>query len=339
VLVFLGLPAAEESEGFDRTSIELPANQIALLEALAQVHDRLIVVLANGGVVAVSGWQDKVAAVLECWLSGQAAGGAVVDLLLGVANPSGKLAETIPVRLQDNSAHLNFPGDSGVVRYGEGMFIGYRGYDARLQDVSHPFGYGLSYTTFEISDLQLAHQGSVAGGDLAVEAAVTVTNTGPLAGAEVVQLYVCDVATTASRPIRELKGFAKVWLEPGESQRVQIPLDERSFAFWSVRLGRWVVEAGEFEIAVGSSSRHLDVSRRIHIDAPSIAPPLTADSTLQEWLADGLGGTALGELAPVLADTELLKMIGTMPLSTLAAFGKGLVHQKVETLLQDLLGS
>jgi beta-glucosidase len=255
-----------------------------------------------------------------------------------VANPSGKLAETIPVRLQDNPSYLNFPGDSSVVRYGEGIYIGYRGYDARLQDVSYPFGYGLSYTTFEISDLQLGHQGSVAGGDLALEAAVTVTNTGPAAGAEVVQLYVCDVATTVSRPIRELKGFSKVWLEPGESQRVQISLDERSFAFWSIRLGRWVVEAGEFEIAVGSSSRHLDVRGRIHIDAPSIAPPLTADSTLQEWLTDGLGGTALGELGPLLADAELLKMLGTMPLSTLAAFGKGLVHQKLDGMLNQLLG-
>ena len=159
VMVFLGLPGEDESEGFDRTHIDLPANQLVLLHALAEVHDRLIVILANGGVVRVSTWDDKVAAILECWLSGQAAGGAAVDLLLGVANPSGKLAETIPARLQDNSSYLNFPGEEGVVRYGEGVFIGYRAYDTLIQHVSYPFGFGLSYTTFRIDDVNI----SVAG--------------------------------------------------------------------------------------------------------------------------------------------------------------------------------
>ena len=340
VVIFLGLPGADESEGFDRVHLDLPPNQVALLESLAEHHDRLVVVLANGGVVRVSPWQDKAAAILECWLSGQAAGGAAADLLLGAANPSGKLAETIPVRLEDNPSYLNFPGDSGVVRYGEGLFIGYRGYDAAHHEVSYPFGFGLSYTTFEISDLELSQQGSVATADLAVQVTVRVTNTGSVAGAEVVQLYVCDVETSVTRPIRELKGFAKVWLQPGESQRVLIRLDERSFAFWSIRLGRWAVEAGEFEIAVGSSSRHLDVRQRIHLDAPSIVPPLTADSTLQEWLADGLGGGLLGELAiPMFYDSELVKVIGTMPMRTLASFGIGMVHQKLDALLDELRGT
>jgi beta-glucosidase len=168
VLVFLGLPGEDESEGFDRTHIDLPANQLVLLHALAEVHDRLIVILANGGVVRVSTWEDKVAAILECWLSGQAAGGAAVDLLLGVANPSGKLAETIPVRLQDNSSYLNFPGEEGIVQYGEGIFIGYRAYDSLIQHVSYPFGFGLSYTTFQIEDVDVSVAGSVEAGDLAV---------------------------------------------------------------------------------------------------------------------------------------------------------------------------
>jgi beta-glucosidase len=133
--------------------MNLPANQIALVEALGEVTDRLVVVLANGSSVIVATWQDKAAAILECWLSGQAAGGAAADLLTGKVNPSGKLAETIPVRLEDNTSYLNFPGDSGFVRYGEGIFIGYRGYDAADREVSYPFGFGLSYTTFEISDL------------------------------------------------------------------------------------------------------------------------------------------------------------------------------------------
>jgi beta-glucosidase len=168
VVVFLGLPSDYESEGFDRTHMDLPINQVQLIEALAEVHDRLIVVLANGSAVRLSNWQDKVSAILECWLSGQAAGGAAADLLLGVANPSGKLAETIPVRLEDNPSYLNFPGDSQIVRYGEGIFIGYRAYDRLDQAVSYPFGFGLSYTTFEISKLYVVVNGSVQGGDLAV---------------------------------------------------------------------------------------------------------------------------------------------------------------------------
>jgi beta-glucosidase len=340
VIAYLGLPSTDESEGFDRRHMDLPANQIALLEALAEVNDRLVVVLANGSSVIMSTWQDKAAAILECWLSGQAAGGAAADLLVGRVNPSGKLAETIPVRLQDNTSYLNFPGDSGFVRYGEGIFIGYRGYDATEREVSYPFGFGLSYTTFAISDLEVSQQGSVEGGDLAVDAAVTVTNTGTTEGAEVVQVYVRDVESSVARPIRELKGFAKVWLQPGESQRVSIGLDERSFAFWSVRLGRWAVEGGEFEIAVGSSSRDLAVSETIKIDAPSIAPPLDADSTLQEWLASSPGRSLLGRLAsPLFRDTELIKVIGTMPMRTLANFGMGMAHQKLDELLEDLRGA
>jgi beta-glucosidase len=338
VLVFLGLPGAEESEGFDRTHIDLPANQIALIEALAQVHDRLIVVLANGGVVAVSGWQDKVAAILECWLSGQAAGGAAVDLLLGVANPSGKLAETIPVRLQDNPSYLNFPGDSSVVRYGEGMFIGYRAYDKLEQQVSYPFGFGLSYTTFRIDGVEASVAGSVAGGDLAVTVTASVTNTGSVAGAEVVQVYVSDVEASVSRPIRELKGFAKVQLEPGETQQVSIELDERAFAFWSTRFQQWVVESGEFEIAVGNSSRDLADTRTITLEAPKLALPLGPDSTLHEWLDDDRGRELISGLnVPLLQDPELVKIIGTMPLQTLATFhGMGITHEQLDQLVAEV---
>ena len=340
VVAFLGLPFTDESEGFDRSHMDLPANQVALVQSLAEVTDRLVVVLANGSSVTTSTWQDKATAILECWLSGQAAGGAAADLLLGTVNPSGKLAETIPVRLQDNTSYLNFPGDSGLVRYGEGIFIGYRGYDAAELEVSYPFGFGLSYTTFEISELEVSQQGSVEGGDLAVEAAVTVTNTGSTAGAEVVQVYVRDVESSVARPIRELKGFVKVWLQPGESQRVTIGLDERSFAFWSIRLGRWAVEGGEFEIATGSSSRDLAASQTITIDAPSIAPPLDADSTLQEWLADSVGGGLLSRLAvPMFDDPQVVKAVGTMPLRTLVTFGRGLVHEKLDELVDELRGS
>jgi beta-glucosidase len=338
VLVFLGLPGEDESEGFDRTHIDLPANQLVLLHALAEVHDRLIVILANGGVVRVSTWEDRVAAILECWLSGQAAGGAAVDLLLGVANPSGKLAETIPVRLQDNSSYFNFPGEEGVVHYGEGIFIGYRAYDKLIQPVSYPFGFGLSYTTFQIEDVNVSVGGSVADGDLAVTVTASVTNTGQRAGAEVVQVYVEDVEASVARPLHELKGFVRVDLEPGETKQVSCQLDERAFAFWSRRFGQWVVESGEFIIAVGSSSRDLVATEAITIDAPRLSLPLGPDSTLHEWLDDERGRELLTKRdMRLLQDPELIKVIGTMPMHTLAAFqGMALNHDELQELIAEL---
>jgi beta-glucosidase len=338
VLVFLGLPGEDESEGFDRTHIDLPANQLVLLHALAEVHDRLIVILANGGVVRVSTWEDRVAAILECWLSGQAAGGAAVDLLLGVANPSGKLAETIPVRLRDNSSYLNFPGEEGVVQYGEGIFIGYRAYDTLIQQVSYPFGFGLSYTSFRIDNVDVSIAGSVADGDLAVTVTASVTNTGRRAGAEVVQVYVGDVEASVARPLRELKGFVKVHLEPGETQQVSCQLDERAFAFWSRRFQQWVVESGEFMIAVGSSSRDLVATETITLDAPRLSLPLGPDSTLHEWLEDERGRELLTKRdVRLLQDPELIKVIGTMPMHTLAAFeGMALSHDELEQLVAEL---
>jgi beta-glucosidase len=338
VLVFLGLPGEDESEGFDRTHIDLPANQLVLLHALADVHDRLIVILANGSVVRVSTWEYRVAAILECWLSGQAAGGAAVDLLLGVANPSGKLAETIPVRLHDNSSYLNFPGEEGVVRYGEGIFIGYRAYDTLIQPVSYPFGFGMSYTSFRIDDVDVSVTGSVAGGDLAVTVTASVTNTGQRAGAEVVQVYVGDIEASVARPLRELKGFVKVHLKPGETQQVSCQLDERAFAFWSRRFQRWVVESGEFMIAVGSSSRDLVATETITLDAPRLSLPLGPGSTLHEWLEDERGHELLTKRdVRLLRDPELIKVIGTMPMHTLAAFeGMALSHDELEQLIAEL---
>ncbi|HEY5845391.1 MAG TPA: glycoside hydrolase family 3 C-terminal domain-containing protein [Microlunatus sp.] len=335
VLVFLGLPASAESEGFDRTHMDLPANQVALVEALAAVHDRLIVVLANGSVVRMSTWQQHAAAILECWLGGQAAGGAAADLITGAVNPSGKLAETVPLRLQDNSSYFNFPGCLGIVRYGEGLFVGYRAYDRADQEVSFPFGFGLSYSTFEHADLGVEVSGSVADGDLSVRVRATVTNTGPVAGGEVVQVYVGDRESSADRPVRELKGFAKVFLEPGESGSVDIELDERAFAYWSTRDEDWVVESGEFEIAAGSSSRDLPLHEVITIDAPSRQRTLDGDSTLHEWLADERGRALLTSngTPPLLQDPELIKVIGTMPMHTLAAFNMGFNHATLKALL------
>jgi beta-glucosidase len=232
VVAFVGLPDADESEGFDRAHIDLPVNQSTLLARLAQANSRVVMVLANGSAVRLSDCDQHVQTVLECWLSGQASGGAIADLLLGAANPCGRLAETLPRRLEDTPSYLNFPGEAGHVRYGEGVFVGYRGYDALGREVSYPFGHGLSYTSFEYADLQARVSGRVADDDLAVEVSCRIANTGPRRGKEVVQLYVGDAEASVARPPRELKAFAKLDLDTGQSERLTFHLDARDFSYW-----------------------------------------------------------------------------------------------------------
>ncbi len=222
VIMMIGLPGADESEGFDRTHMNLPDNQLAALKAVAAVNPNVVVVLVNGSTVVLGDVTPYARALVEAWLGGQAAAGGIVDVLTGAVNPSGRLAETIPHRLEDNPSYFNFPGDSQVVRYGEGLFIGYRGYDKAKQDVAFPFGFGLSYTSFTLSDLEVATRGSVAAGDLAATVTVTVTNTGGVDGAEVVQVYVQDAESSVARPVRELRGFARVSLAAGSSEQVSI---------------------------------------------------------------------------------------------------------------------
>jgi beta-glucosidase len=341
VVMVIGLPGADESEGFDRTHMDLPDNQLAALHAVAAANPNLVVVVVNGSTVLLGEVTPHARALVEAWLGGQAAGGAIADVLTGKVNPSGRLAETIPHRLEDNSSYLNFPGDPGVVRYGEGLFIGYRGYDKSRQDVAFPFGFGLSYTSFALSDLTVTTHGSVAEGNLSATVTVTVTNTGNVDGAEVVQVYVTDLESTFARPIRELKGFAKVSLTAGSSQSVSIELDQRAFAFWSVRDHCWAVEAGDFVIGVGPNSRDLPLSRTIRVEAPRLAAPLTRESTLHEWMEDPTGRkliekeVANGQPGGAM-DDELLSVIGTMPMSTLANFaGMSLNHDALDRIAQQ----
>ena len=349
VVVFLGLPDSAESEGVDRTHLDLPRCQTKLLAELAEANPGIVVVLANGSAVRLSDWQDHAKAVLECWLNGQAGGGATADLLFGRANPSGRLAESLPRRLEDTPSYLNFPGESGQVRYGEGIFVGYRGHDALAQPVSYPLGHGLSYTTFEYRDLAARVSGRHDDGDLEIAVSCVVTNTGSRAGKEVVQLYVRDIEASVARPRRELKRFTKVSLAPGEATTVTLRLGSRDLSFWSVARHGWVLEAGHFEIAVGASSRDLRCRATVDIAAPPIRPPLGAMSTLDEWLADPAGAVALraavgtdetGRARGVVgADEELRKVIGSFPLDTLAAFpGSGLNHEMLDALIDQLDG-
>ena len=346
VVAFLGLPAADESEGFDRSHLNLPANQTALLTRLADANPNLAVVLANGSAVRLSDWEPHAKAVLECWLSGQAAGGAAADLLLGAANPSGRLAETLPLRLKDTPSYLNFPGEAGHVRYGEGIFVGYRGYDKLDRQVSYPFGHGLSYTSFGYADLTTNLTGHHQDGDLVVEVACRVTNTGDRRGKEVVQLYVGDPEASVARPVRELKAFAKVDLDPGQTTMVDFALTARDLSYWSTRLHDWALEAGQFELAVGASSRDLRLTTTIDIAAPPLPVRLDGMATLQEWLADPSGSALLhktvgtdqeGSPKGILGNQDLLVVIGNFPITTLATFpGLGLSHAVVHALIDQL---
>ena len=322
VVVFLGLPGPDESEGYDRPRLGLPDNQVAVLRAIAAVNPRVVVVLANGSAVSVTGWRDLAPAILETWLGGQAGGSAVADLLLGVRSPSGKLTETIPHRLEDTPAFGNFPGEAGVVRYGEGVLVGYRWYDTRAMDVAYPFGHGLSYTTFDYGDVAATAHGT----DVTVTA--TITNTGPVAGAEVVQVYVRDPQAAVLRPTRELKAFAKVALEPGESREVTFSLTGRDLSYWHPGLHRWVVEGGEFVIEVGSSSRDIRGSVALDVEGEPLWGDLTPMSTIEEWLAHPVGGPLLqaalvppADMGPL--DDTMQAMIMQMPAKVISDFGLG----------------
>ncbi|MFJ2667698.1 glycoside hydrolase family 3 C-terminal domain-containing protein [Nocardia fluminea] len=326
-VVFLGLPSAEESEGFDREHIDLPPTQVRVLEAVAAINRKVVVVLANGGVVRVAPWERHCHAILEVWLAGQAGGGAIADLLFGRANPCGRLAETIPVRLQDNPSYLNFPGAVGSVVHGERLYVGYRYYDAKDMAVGYPFGHGMSYTTFEYSELEAEVVGQ--GAEVVVRLRLILTNTGPLVGKEVVQVYVRDVECSVDRPVRELEAFTKVELEPGQSVPVEFELGARDLSFFSTSDGRWLLEAGDFEIAVGSSSRDLRLTATVAVDAPAPTRMLSLSSTVGEWLGDPVGGPLLrralddAEGLSMAANPEILRMVESLPLDRVVTMSGG----------------
>jgi len=322
-VVFLGLPPSQESEGYDREHIELPRNQTEVLAAVAAANPNVVVVLANGGVVTVSGWQQRARAVLECWLPGQAGGAATADLLLGAASPAGKLAETIPVRLEHNPTVGNFPGENGAVRYGEGLLIGYRWYDAHRLEVGYPFGHGLSYASFGYRDLDVA---VLADGAPRVRVAFTISNIGDRPAAEIAQLYVSDPAAAVYRPEQELRAFARVELEPGAARRVELELDARAFAYWDDGRGDWTVEGGEFELRIGASSRDIRLTATVTLAGDGSAAPLTADSTAEEflaredsrdWLTGLLAGTPLGA---IMFDEAHGRMMRAVPLVRFSRF-------------------
>ncbi|HEY5271451.1 MAG TPA: glycoside hydrolase family 3 C-terminal domain-containing protein [Anaerolineales bacterium] len=287
-LLYIALPGFKESEGYDRADLDLTPQQVALIKAVTAVQPRTVVILNNGAPVVMSEWIDGTAAVLEAWMMGQAGGGAIADVLYGKVNPSGRLAETYPLKLVDTPAFINFPGGNGEVRYGEGIFIGYRYYDAKEVPVQFSFGYGMSYTTFTYKNpkVSVASFRDVDG----LTVSVDVTNTGKVAGKEVVQVYVHDHKSGLVRPPKELKGFTKIELQPGETKTVTLVLDFRAFAYYHPAYQQWITEDGEFAILIGASSSDIRCIQTVTLQSTLELPCLlNRESTLRDWMEDPRG--------------------------------------------------
>ena len=355
-VLYIALPSFKESEGYDRRDLDLTDQQVALIQAVASVQPNTVVVLNNGAPVAMSAWIDNVAAVLEGWMMGQAGGAAIADVLFGKVNPCGKLAETFPLKLSDTPAHINWPGGAGVVRYGEGLFIGYRYYDAKQMPVLFPFGYGLSYTTFAYSNAKVSAKNFKDVDGLTVT--VDVTNTGKVAGKEIVQIYVHDQQAALVRPEKELKGFAKVELQPGETKTVSIKLDFRAFAYYHPEYNQWISEDGDFDILIAASAADIRQTLTVTLESTLKLPCiLDEESTIREWMADPRGKVALGPLyAKMEAEArksfgggderygnegaigmDLMEMINDMPLVSVLMFQQEALPAHPEDMVADLL--
>ncbi|GHU71645.1 glycosyl hydrolase [Clostridia bacterium] len=317
VVLFVGLPDRYESEGFDRVHLRLPANQDRLIRDVAAVCKRVVVVLHNGAPIEMP-WIGDVQAVLEMYLGGQAVGGAAVDLLYGAANPCGKLAETFPLRLSDTPCYTSFPGEADAVRYGEGVFVGYRHYDSVGRAVLFPFGHGLSYTSFKYGALSCNIIKD--GPSPRVTVSCEVTNGGAVAGKEIVQLYVRATHHGIVRPVQELRGFDKIHLEPGETKTVTFELNQRAFAYWDEREHDWIVEPGAYEVRIGASSRDIRLTMRITLSGRQVLPIVSPEMTVSDAYAIPGGAEILDPIkrafAPAAAEGDnILEMfLRGMPL-------------------------
>lgn len=353
-VIFAGLPDNFESEGYDRKHMRMPDCQNRLIEAVAEVQPNTVVVLHNGSPVEMP-WIGKVKAVLEAYLGGQAVGGAVVNVLYGNANPSGHLAETFPLRLQDTPCYLNYGGEHDKSVYSEGVFVGYRYYASKDMEVLFPFGHGLSYTTFAYSNLSVGKEKMTESETLTVT--VDVTNTGEIAGKEVVQLYVATKGETIIRPVRELKAFEKIELAPGETKKVQFTLNRRAFAYWSTQIHDWHVESGEYEIQIGRNAQDIVLSHSVTVESEVHIPKVfDFNSTMGEILADPKGKAVLEQAMASMAGAEeaqemgeqaqgdggainsemMAAMMEGMPLRQLISFVPGVTKDALNQLLMAL---
>lgn len=345
-VIFAGLPEHHEVEGFDRPHMRMPENHCTLIEEVAKVQPNVVVVLSNGSPVEMP-WLGKVKGLFEAYLGGQAMGGAIADLLFGDANPSGKLAETFPKELSHNPSYLNFPGEGDRVEYREGIFVGYRYYDKKNIEPLFPFGYGLSYTTFEYSDLKISKKEILDTGT--VNVIVKVKNTGGMAGKEIVQLYVRDIESSVIRPDKELKGFEKIELKPGEEKTVVFELDKRAFAYYNTDIRDWHVETGEFEILIGKSSRDIVLKDKLLVKSTVNVKKLVHRNTLMgDLLSDPILEPAFKEIQKDFMSSMfqsedktitamMMALVKYMPLRNLFTLtGEKLTEEKLDELIQKL---
>ena len=358
VVVFAGLPDSFESESYDRSHMNLPQCQNILIQKLAELGKPVVVVLHNGSPVEMP-WADQVEGIVEAYLGGEAVAEALIRILYGEVNPSGKLAETFPKKLEDNPSFLNFPGMDKKVNYAEGIFVGYRYYDKKKMEVLFPFGHGLSYTEFEYSNLKVSHStidsGLLAGNEAAgqnavgkIHLSVDVKNVGNVAGREIVQVYVADKTCCAVRPDQELKQFQAVELKPGETKTVEMDLDYRSFAWYDAEQQAWYVGNGEYEIRIGKSSREIELTETILLTGakdrmPEInnhvmigdlmdceATKAFVNEKLMPYVKDFIGTECMEEM-----DALERNMVYYMPLSSLRSFSR-MDNEILEKLVEEL---
>ncbi len=348
-VIFAGLPDAFESEGFDRAHMKMPDCQNELIRRVAAVQPNTVVVLHNGSPVEMP-WADQVKGIVEAYLGGQAVGAAIVDILFGKVNPSGKLPETFPYKLEDNPSYLYYGGEKDRVEYREGIFVGYRYYDKKHMDVRFPFGHGLSFTTFAYDAPKISAKRIRDTETVTIR--VDVTNTGSRPGKEVVQLYVAPPKGDVIRPVRELKGFEKVELAPGETKMVSFTLDGRAFSYWNTQIHDWHVESGTYRLQVGQSSRRIVLEESVYVESSVHLPvhytldttfgDLQKDPEAMELLAPYMGLDALvkkeGEESQAAAEaiSSQMKdaMVRYMPLRGAFSFGG---HEVDPAQLQEIL--
>ena len=348
-VIFAGLPDSFETEGCDRSHMQIPDNQNELISEIARVQKNTVVVLHGGSAMELP-WINEVKAVLLMHLGGSSVGKATVDLLYGAANPSGKLSETWPLKLEDNPSYINFPGEDGIVNYREGLFIGYRYYDKKKAAVQFPFGHGLSYTSFEYSNLSVEKREADT-----VTVTFTVKNSGVYAGREAAQIYVGAKESQVIRPVRELKGFVKVSLQPGEEKIVSCVLDRRAFSYYEVKVADWFMERGAYEIAVGASSRDIRLSETIVMESEDEIPLIYTElSVIGDLRKTKRGQAVLAKLMPNKEEAEkhavdndnlgegsgkmAQAMMFEMPLGALVSFGR-ITQDKLDGLIASLNGA
>jgi beta-glucosidase len=293
VIVFAGIPEEFESEGFDRKNIDFPEIQNKLINEVAKVNKNMVVVLNNGSAVNMSTWINQVPAILEGWLPGQAGAKAIVNVIRGEVNPSGKLSETFPMALEHNPSHLNFPGVNEEVKYAEGIYIGYRYFEKKNINTQFPFGHGLSYTEFEYESLNVKKEVEAENN---IKVNMKIKNIGNRAGKEVVQLYISQKNPYYDRPVKELKKFKKVDLDIGESQKIEFTLSYRDFAYYNPEIGDWIVENDKYEIILASSSKDIRLKKTISVKSKDKAHVLDVNDPVIDWLDDRIGKKALMEV-------------------------------------------